>query len=302
MLSKLSIAKILATLFATLKMYPHDVSPGRPYSRHDVFRQVGRFHGRTPIHSPGMSRTRHGSNTYHSPSPEHFDVMFYARRIRTTDQCAERVVNTSVQELFVDEKSKLWFDEGLDALGCVRVFKIKVVISPTHHDNLATFEFAGHLRVFSFDPTMGAKDHKRSPRISFFNLGISNYKGYTKLRGINCSMDTYRGIVEKLGHSSTVIDYLKMDIEGSEIPVLKDIMDNDLELLGNIRQIGLEIHPLGASEKLNKRVTDLWAIFHRLECLGWRLLTAEIYSICHQKQPKFRGSVRSTCYELVWIK
>jgi hypothetical protein len=40
-----------------------------------------------------------------------------------------------------------------------------------------------------------------------------------------------------------VIDYLKMDIEGFELEFLDNVLNDDVELLSNIKQIAMEIHP-----------------------------------------------------------
>ena len=44
----------------------------------------------------------------------------------------------------------------------------------------------------------------------------------------------------KLEHR--LIDYLKLDVEGYEVPTFKSIFENAPHLLNNIKQIGMEIH------------------------------------------------------------
>ncbi|CAL4084746.1 unnamed protein product [Meganyctiphanes norvegica] len=189
------------------------------------------------------------------------------------------------------------FDNGFKYDDCV-VYSFGINNEWTFDDNM---DKKKHCKVFAFDPTMKAQDHNRSSRISFFHLGISNYKGYLTIGGKKRLVDSYRGIVEKLRHETTTIDYLKIDIEGSEIPVFQDILDNDLNLLDNIHQIGMEIHVGKADKEGFKKAKQYWEIFHRLECLGWRFLSNDMNQV-PATHFSFKGTKRSCCYEVVWIK
>ncbi|CAL4085157.1 unnamed protein product, partial [Meganyctiphanes norvegica] len=158
-----------------------------------------------------------------------------------------------------------------------------------------------HCKVFAFDPTMRDKDHKRSQRISFFNLGISDYKGYTVMGGRKCTMDRYRGIVEKLGHSYTTVCVISINAPRRSLLAARDIL---LQSLGSINSIG-QITFIKLSSPIGEMVSqlfkDFWDIFHRLECHGWRLLNAEMNQVAINHF-RFRGVLRSQCYEVVFIK
>lgn len=56
-------------------------------------------------------------------------------------------------------------------------------------------------------------------------------------------MDRYENILKKLALSEKEIDYLKIDIEGSEINFFNDVIKNSPHLLQRVKQIGMEIHP-----------------------------------------------------------
>ena len=56
-------------------------------------------------------------------------------------------------------------------------------------------------------------------------------------------MMTYKRVLEFLNLVNTTIDYLKVDIELSELQVFSNILTEDPELLANVKQIGMEIHP-----------------------------------------------------------
>ncbi|XP_066950765.1 probable methyltransferase-like protein 24 [Macrobrachium rosenbergii] len=101
-------------------------------------------------------------------------------------------------------------------------------------------------KVYSFDPTMAKEDHQRSENVQFFRLGIGNMKGKRKV-GMDqkfdyFEVDTYEHILDRLGLSNTTIDYLKMDVELSELDFLQDVLRNTPHLLKNIKQIGMELH------------------------------------------------------------
>ena len=54
-------------------------------------------------------------------------------------------------------------------------------------------------------------------------------------------MYCYEDILLKIGQLSAKIDYLKMDIEGSELGFFKNVFEDSLYLLSNIVQFGLEM-------------------------------------------------------------
>ena len=56
------------------------------------------------------------------------------------------------------------------------------------------------------------------------------------------------------------IDYLKLDVEGSEMEIFKDIFLNSPYLLNHIKQIGIEIH---IGKYLGKLITKLNKILHK---------------------------------------
>ncbi|RXG54160.1 hypothetical protein Avbf_16304 [Armadillidium vulgare] len=61
-------------------------------------------------------------------------------------------------------------------------------------------------------------------------------------------VDRYESILSMLNLIDKKIDYLKMDVEGSEIDFLEDVLNNSVHLLNNVKQIGMEIHPLTPPE------------------------------------------------------
>ncbi|KAK3891506.1 hypothetical protein Pcinc_004596 [Petrolisthes cinctipes] len=97
-------------------------------------------------------------------------------------------------------------------------------------------------QVYSFDPTMNRPNFKRGSNIYFKNLGLEGYKG-TLPEKEQSKVDTLGNIMRMLGHEGRRIDYLKIDIEGSEIPALEQVFSDAPHLLTQVSQLGMEVHP-----------------------------------------------------------
>ncbi|TPX48661.1 hypothetical protein SeMB42_g02896 [Synchytrium endobioticum] len=90
-------------------------------------------------------------------------------------------------------------------------------------------------QVHSFDPTMNKASHKRSDKVSFWDIGLGSTIGRNP-SGWNVS--TVSGIMNMLKHDR--VDVFKMDIEGSEWPSLLQMIESGA--LWKIDQLSLEIH------------------------------------------------------------
>ncbi|KAL7642978.1 UNVERIFIED_CONTAM: hypothetical protein RMT77_006267 [Armadillidium vulgare] len=163
--------------------------------------------------------------------------------------------------------------------------------------------------VYAFDPTMGTDDFDRKPKMHFYNLGLSNFKGMKKLtKGkTKFKVDRYENILLKLNLTEKKIDYLKIDIEGSEMDFFDDVLTNSSHLLKNVKQIGVEIHsgriPKGVINEetiKNGIFYRLWREMHQLECNNFQLLHYEQNRV-KGNHFKFRNRTESTCYEIVWV-
>ncbi|XP_069163955.1 uncharacterized protein [Procambarus clarkii] len=148
-------------------------------------------------------------------------------------------------------------------------------------------------KVNAFDPTIKLQTHNRSENVQFFDLGISNVSG--TLEGTDKKVDRYTNIVKMLGHENVVIDYLKVDVEGYELPMFLDILNNTPNLLKNVKQIGMEVH---LKEERNKHY---WKMFQQLECLGFKVWFSEMNPV-RTMWYQVGGKTRSCCYEIVWAR
>ncbi|XP_045105027.1 methyltransferase-like protein 24 [Portunus trituberculatus] len=84
-------------------------------------------------------------------------------------------------------------------------------------------------KVFAFDPTIKEDTHNRTENIRFFNLGISDFNK----TGPNFKVKTnrYCNILNGLGHLNSIIDILKIDVEGSELRFFRDVLEETPNLL-----------------------------------------------------------------------
>ncbi|XP_050707413.1 probable methyltransferase-like protein 24 isoform X1 [Eriocheir sinensis] len=148
--------------------------------------------------------------------------------------------------------------------------------------------------VHSFDPTIRTPTHRRSANVMFHNLGIAN----SDREQNNMTMARYTTILQKLQLERSVIDYLKIDVEGFEVEFFSDVIRNTPNLLKNVKQIGMEIH---AQTRVPLRRELLWMYFGFLRCYGFKVMFSEINPV---KRLRFevRGQERSSCYEVVWAR
>lgn len=95
-----------------------------------------------------------------------------------------------------------------------------------------------HCEVHAFDPSMQVESHQYSANGYFHDYGIDSID--TTVTKGNWRLRRLQSIMKELGHEDRTIDYLKMDIEFSEWPVLYDLIST--RLIDRVRQLALEIH------------------------------------------------------------
>ncbi|XP_050716951.1 uncharacterized protein LOC126998844 isoform X2 [Eriocheir sinensis] len=133
--------------------------------------------------------------------------------------------------------------------------------------------------VYAYDPTMGKKDHQRSPNVTFFATGIGNYQGTKKVgmgnKWSEQKVDRFENLVSAVGEEGREIDYVKLDVELSEIDFLQDILFNSPHVLAKIKQIAMEVHD-GADKGLGQTTTHqvFWPYFMLMRCMGFKLISS----------------------------
>ncbi|XP_071091549.1 probable methyltransferase-like protein 24 isoform X1 [Haliotis cracherodii] len=115
------------------------------------------------------------------------------------------------------------------------------------------WDFDNHMRsmgceVHSFDPSIKSEDHVKENGVVFHKIGLAGFdddkfearrdfyvrhKQYWKMRRLST-------IKKELGHEERSLDILKMDVEGHEWLVLKDLLETGM--LTTVKQFLIEWH------------------------------------------------------------
>lgn len=153
-------------------------------------------------------------------------------------------------------------------------------------------------RVFAFDPSMKMEDHNRSAMIQFYKMGISDVDIDEK-EGRKWKLRTLETIYKKLGHEGRIIDYLKMDIEGSEWKVLPQILKS--EMMGKIRQLGVEFH-LSSFKTLKEFQQKAVGLLRSIEKSGFIRFDSKFNPWYRGVMPALDNYNGSLGFEIAWYQ
>ncbi|KAK3101365.1 hypothetical protein FSP39_003029 [Pinctada imbricata] len=139
--------------------------------------------------------------------------------------------------------------------------------------------------VHSFDPSIDRKSYHYSNQVHFHNLGLGG-KDYKTSTG--WELRTVDTIMKMLGHSDRIIDILKMDAEGAEIPALKQMFKTGT--LRKVRQLNVEYHGKGN--------LDMVLVAKNLHDLGFRIHWSNMNLACSLP---IDGGFSTHCFEVYYI-
>ncbi|OWF46623.1 uncharacterized protein LOC110455479 [Mizuhopecten yessoensis] len=148
--------------------------------------------------------------------------------------------------------------------------------------------------VHSFDPSIGKKDHKRSDKITFHNIGLW---GKPKGKQGTWNMMNLKEIIEMLEHTGKIIDIMKMDIESSEWSAIPDMLTTGV--LKNVRQLDFEFHGTpNPHDLLRSKMKTLRGIYDQ----GFRLFWSHPNIKGGNPTPfTVTGRQVSSCYENYYL-
>ncbi|XP_076434556.1 putative methyltransferase-like protein 24 [Babylonia areolata] len=123
--------------------------------------------------------------------------------------------------------------------------------------------------VFSFDPSMKTPDHRRSPNVMFYKIGLGGVdtdafvprRNMYVTKETTWKMRTLKSLVTTLDHTNRFIDMLKIDIEVSEWEAVRHMLDSGI--LTQVKQFVVEWHifpdmpPRERFQQLIKVLSDL---------------------------------------------
>ncbi|XP_018018344.1 uncharacterized protein LOC108674871 [Hyalella azteca] len=155
-------------------------------------------------------------------------------------------------------------------------------------------------KVYAFDPSMRRRAHLRRHKIHFQPWGLGGATGQVTFRNnktpIIGQVYTYRDVLKKINESNSVIDYLKIDIEGSEVDFFNNVLSDDVELLANVKQIGMEIHPGRSTTSRDK----IWSQIRQLRSLHFLQVFSQPNLVARSPYEFYNKTV-SCCYEILWV-
>ncbi|XP_067652130.1 probable methyltransferase-like protein 24 [Haliotis asinina] len=159
--------------------------------------------------------------------------------------------------------------------------------------------------VHSFDPSMKTKSYRRSEKVFFHQIGISDSDVHIPEGQTGWEMRSLGSMKKELGHDKRRINVLKMDIEHWEWRVLPeaiatgfldDVTTLDLELHSWVIEKGTYIYEPPAEIYLGYLRT-----LRQLHQLGFRIfLTHRNLGSCQFKS-KF-GMMRTSCQEIAMVQ
>ncbi|XP_018024841.1 uncharacterized protein LOC108680527 [Hyalella azteca] len=151
-------------------------------------------------------------------------------------------------------------------------------------------------KVYAFDPTMGQQAHLRGHDIHFHPWGLGGATGVASYHETEIPVYTYRDILKKINEEQSIIDYLKIDIEGFEVDFFNNVLSDDVELLANVKQIGMEIHPV-ASESIRDQ---MWSQIRLLRSHNFSQVSS-LPNMAGGNNYIFENKTVSLCYEILWV-
>eukprot|EP00091_Calanus_sinicus_P023101 TRINITY_DN7642_c0_g1_i1.p1 TRINITY_DN7642_c0_g1~~TRINITY_DN7642_c0_g1_i1.p1 ORF type:complete len:182 (-),score=37.16 TRINITY_DN7642_c0_g1_i1:93-638(-) len=130
-------------------------------------------------------------------------------------------------------------------------------------------------KIHAHDPSVDFPA-KRGDQISFYKLGLGTVTEPTM------PSDTLANIFQMNGHSNATIDYLKIDIEGHELPGFPNWLETNA--LDNVNQLALELHLNIMTDVMN----HIWLLdlMQQMYKLNFRLISHEVNMAVGPQQHK----------------
>ncbi|XP_033743425.1 methyltransferase-like protein 24 [Pecten maximus] len=152
--------------------------------------------------------------------------------------------------------------------------------------------------VHSFDPSMNTDSHRRSPKVYFHNLGLSNFNGTTP--EANWKMLTFQGIRQELNHQNIIPDIIKMDIEDWEWHVIPEMLTS--KALTGVKQFLVEFHFSNIPEADTEGFwISKFFLLKELYAMGFRMtwITRNLLNVW---QSRVTGKDIIGCFEVTFIR
>ncbi|KAK3865715.1 hypothetical protein Pcinc_024496 [Petrolisthes cinctipes] len=148
--------------------------------------------------------------------------------------------------------------------------------------------------VFALDPLLPLeKQQEFNDNINFLDMGLASFSGRSvaKMQGkkVFISVTRLENLLADLKLDEMAVDYLKLDVAGTEEDILQDLLLTSPQVLRHVKQISMTLlhHPStvevpsalgsqpvggGGEEQLSLEYGALWTYIQLLHCNYFRLL------------------------------
>ncbi|OWF53498.1 Methyltransferase-like protein 24 [Mizuhopecten yessoensis] len=152
--------------------------------------------------------------------------------------------------------------------------------------------------VHSFDPSMNTPSYRRSSKVFFHNIGLSNFNGTTP--DANWTMLTFQGLRQRLHHQKVLPDVIKMDIEDWEWHVIPEMLSS--KSLNGIKQFLVEFHFSNIPEADSEGfwISKLFLI-KEIYAMGFRMTWAT-RNLLNVWRSRVTGKDIIGCFEVTFIR
>ncbi|XP_067652441.1 probable methyltransferase-like protein 24 [Haliotis asinina] len=151
-------------------------------------------------------------------------------------------------------------------------------------------------QVHSFDPSIGKKSFRRSTNVHFHDIGLGSRDddAFVPRRDIYVRNSTtwtvrrLKTIMEMLGHTDRHLDVLKIDVETTEWPAVKDFVESGI--FQKIRQFAVEWHLFTAHPRKDKYV-EFYTTVRRMQEQGMRTFRTKFHSQVYGERWRLQADV-----------
>ncbi|KAL7644678.1 UNVERIFIED_CONTAM: hypothetical protein RMT77_004219 [Armadillidium vulgare] len=161
-------------------------------------------------------------------------------------------------------------------------------------------------KVYVFDPNSSKHSLKNSSKFQMFNLSLNDFTRWEDNVGI------FENILERVNLTGEVIDFLKVDIQGSEVEFLEDVLNNSPFLLNHVKQFAMEIYMQESNEEYEEtenlmdkdkynRFYGLWQDIQSLKVLDFEMVNIRSDANVDDDKIPNKRTINNIRYEILYI-
>ncbi|XP_071525351.1 uncharacterized protein [Panulirus ornatus] len=151
-------------------------------------------------------------------------------------------------------------------------------------------------QVYALEPLQEPRDLSKLPNTRVLPLGLASFVGQQMAeidgRAVFYKVTRYKTLLQHLGLTRSLVDYLSVDARGSELDLLEDVFATCPDLVHNVKQFSMRLYhgpsenenlPPGVPPRITSTFSFLWTHFQLLHCHGFQLLhTRQLEPYVHE--------------------